>query len=89
MEGTPVTIHQEEVKSALEAIDGVINVHDLHIWSITSGLDSLSCHVLIEEHKDTQEILQHAINKIKETFKIDHATIQIETAAIQHHEFIV
>ncbi|AZV41224.1 cation diffusion facilitator family transporter [Peribacillus asahii] len=86
MEGTPLTINQEEVKAALKEIDGVIDVHDLHIWTITSGLDSLSCHVLIEDDKNSQEILQEAINKIKDTFKIEHTTIQIETSLIAHNE---
>ena len=86
MEGTPLTINQEEVKTALEGINGVINVHDLHIWTITSGLDSLSCHMLIQDDKNNQEILQQAINTIKDTFKIEHTTIQIETVDIQHNE---
>jgi cobalt-zinc-cadmium efflux system protein len=86
MEGTPLTINQEEVKTVLESIDGVINVHDLHIWTITSGLDSLSCHILIQDNKNNQEILQQAINTIKNTFKIEHTTIQIETIDIQHNE---
>ncbi|WP_050179594.1 cation diffusion facilitator family transporter [Domibacillus robiginosus] len=86
MEGTPVTVDQEEVKAALTEIDGVINVHDLHIWTITSGLDSLSCHMLIEDDKSNQEILQEAINKIKEKFKIEHTTIQIENSLIIHNE---
>ena len=86
MEGTPLTINQEEVKTALEGINGVINVHDLHIWTITSGLDSLSCHMLIQDDKNNQEILQQAINTIKDTFKIEHTTIQIETIDIQHNE---
>ncbi|USK70729.1 cation diffusion facilitator family transporter [Peribacillus asahii] len=89
MEGTPLTINQEEVKAALKEIDGVIDVHDLHIWTITSGLDSLSCHVLIEDDKNSQEILQEAINKIKDTFKIEHTTIQIETSLIAHNELKV
>jgi len=89
MEGTPLAINQEEVKAALKEIDGVIDVHDLHIWTITSGLDSLSCHILIEDHKNSQEILQEAINKIKDTFKIEHTTIQIETSLIAHNELKV
>ncbi|MEH6949058.1 cation diffusion facilitator family transporter [Bacillus sp. JJ634] len=89
MEGTPLTINQEEVKAALKEIDGVIDVHDLHIWTITSGLDSLSCHILIEDDKNSQEILQEAINKIKDTFKIEHTTIQIETSLIAHNELKV
>lgn len=89
MEGTPPTINQAEVKAVLEEIDGVIDVHDLHIWTITSGLDSLSCHVLIEDHKNSQEILQEAINKIKDKFKIEHTTIQIENSKIAHDKLKV
>ncbi|WP_338751092.1 cation diffusion facilitator family transporter [Bacillus sp. FJAT-52991] len=89
MEGTPITVDQVEVKQALEAIDGVVNVHDLHIWTITSGLDTLTCHILIDDNKDSQDILQQAINKIQEAFKIEHTTIQIETSKIEHHEMKV
>lgn len=84
MEGTPITIDQDEVKKALESIEGVIDVHDLHIWTITSGLDSLSCHILIEDHQDSQKVLQNAIHIIEEKFKILHTTIQIETSQIHH-----
>jgi cobalt-zinc-cadmium efflux system protein len=86
MEGTPITIDQQEVKRTLVEINGVKDIHDLHIWTITSGLDSLSCHIVIEDHADTQDILQQAIDKIKEKFKIEHTTIQIETSKIRHNE---
>ncbi|AND42918.1 MAG: cation diffusion facilitator family transporter [Bacillota bacterium] len=86
MEGTPITIDQEKVREALTEIDGVINIHDLHIWTITSGLDSLSCHILIDDNRDSQEILQQAISKINETFQIEHTTIQVETSSIAHNE---
>ncbi|QAV26567.1 cation transporter [Neobacillus thermocopriae] len=86
MEGTPITIDLNEVKKVLESIDGVINVHDLHIWTITSGLDSLSCHILIEDHQDSQKVLQEAIHFIEEHFKIQHTTIQIETSQIHHED---
>ncbi|ULL17039.1 cation transporter [Paenibacillus sp. H1-7] len=85
MEGTPITVNPDEVKKTLESIDGVKDVHDLHIWTITSGLDSLSCHLLIEDNQDHQQILQQAIQFIADKFKIQHTTIQIETAVI-HHE---
>lgn len=89
MEGTPITIDQDKVKQVLSKIKGVINVHDLHIWTITSGLDSLSCHLLIEDSADSQEILQQAIHLIEQQFKIEHTTIQIETARIAHNSLIV
>ena len=84
--GYPITIDQSEVESYLKQINGVINVHDLHIWTITSGLDSLSCHLLVEEHADTQEILQRAIDLIKDKFQIEHTTIQIETKSLNHSD---
>ncbi|WP_081390023.1 cation diffusion facilitator family transporter [Paenibacillus sp. RS8] len=84
MEGTPITVNPSEVKAVLENIEGVINVHDLHIWTITSGLDSLSCHLLINDQEDDQRILQQAIQLIAERFKIQHTTIQIETSVIFH-----
>lgn len=89
MEGTPATINQKDVKMVLEEIEGVIDVHDLHIWTITSGLDTLSCHILIEDKKDSQAILQQAINRIKDKFKIEHTTIQIEKSQIQHNDMNV
>ncbi|MDR4889657.1 cation diffusion facilitator family transporter [Fredinandcohnia sp. QZ13] len=89
MEGTPITIDQKEVKATLEEIDGVIDVHDLHIWTITSGMDSLTCHILIKDDHDSQDILQQAIDKIRDKFKIEHTTIQIEKSAIEHVEMKV
>ncbi|MEB3749781.1 cation diffusion facilitator family transporter [Geobacillus sp. FSL W8-0032] len=89
MEGTPVAIDQAEVKAALSGIDGVADVHDLHIWTITSGLDSLSCHLLIEDGCDAQAILQQAIDLVETRFHIRHATIQIEMPHIRHSEMEV
>ena len=89
MEGTPITIDQQEVKQTLEAIEGVINVHDLHVWTITSGLDSFTCHLLIEDNQDEQRILQQAIRQIEKQFKIMHTTIQIEKSDLQHATPIV
>jgi cobalt-zinc-cadmium efflux system protein len=89
MEGTPVAIDQEEVRRTLQSIPGVRDVHDLHIWTITSGLDSLSCHLLVEDESDCQSILQEAIRKIEEQFQIRHTTIQVEKSQLQHAEMEV
>lgn len=84
MEGTPVTIDCERVTAALLRIKGVKEVHDLHIWTITSGLDSLSCHLLVEDNADSQAVLQEAIRQIAAEFQIEHATIQIEKSQLKH-----
>jgi cobalt-zinc-cadmium efflux system protein len=84
MEGTPLRINQSDVQQMLLRIDGVDNVHDLHIWSLTSGMEAFSCHLLIREGADSQQVLQAAIEALAEQFQITHTTIQVETKHIQH-----
>lgn len=84
MEGTPGSISIGTVKQVLEAIEGVVDVHDLHVWTITSGIEALSCHLLIEDDRDSQEILQQGITVIEKQFGITHATIQIEKSTNNH-----
>jgi cobalt-zinc-cadmium efflux system protein len=89
MEGTPAAVDADKVMQALNAVDGVINVHDLHIWTITSGLDSLSCHLVIEDSADSQTVLQQAIYTVEHQFNIRHATIQVEKSDLYHSELKV
>ncbi|MGG2197412.1 cation diffusion facilitator family transporter [Paenibacillus validus] len=89
MEGTPSRIRLPDVQQTLQGIAGVIDVHDLHVWTITSGLDSLSCHMVVEDQADGQHILQQAIQLIEQRFGIGHATIQIENSTIRHEELKV
>lgn len=89
MEGTPSSVDIDEVKHTLEHIEGVLDVHDLHVWTITSGLDSLSAHLLIEPGLDEQRILQEAVRLIENRFGIAHCTIQIETSDLQHADMRV
>jgi cobalt-zinc-cadmium efflux system protein len=84
MEGTPRSISMGTVKEVLERIEGVVDVHDLHVWTITSGIDSLSCHLRILDDQDSQAILQQAITVIEKKFGISHATIQIEKSMNNH-----
>lgn len=78
MEGAPAQIQSEEVKAALGAIPDVKEVHDLHIWSITSGMPMLSCHLSITENGVHDHILQEAQNILHDSFGIEHSTIQVE-----------
>lgn len=89
MEGTPITIRSTDVKRTLTSIAGVKDVHDLHIWTITSGMDSLSCHLLIDEQADGQRILQEAVRLIEDRYKILHTTIQVESSQLQNCELKV
>jgi cobalt-zinc-cadmium efflux system protein len=79
LEGTPSHISVRAVIAAMGAVEGVANVHDLHVWTISSGNEALSAHVTIlpgRSHKETLDALQE---RLREEFDIGHVTIQIES----------
>lgn len=78
LEAAPAHIDVAELRDAMGAVPGVIDVHDLHVWTITSGLVSLSCHVQSEEQVEDAKLLATLQALLKERFAIDHATIQLE-----------
>ncbi|WJV29344.1 cation diffusion facilitator family transporter [Rossellomorea sp. AcN35-11] len=87
MEGTPKEIDTEEVKKSLSAILGVIEVHDLHVWCITSDFTALSCHVVVEDEVNRDSILLRLSTLLHEEYGIHHSTIQVEGKRIldEHH----
>ncbi|UJF28540.1 cation diffusion facilitator family transporter [Planococcus sp. 107-1] len=91
MEGTPKNVSIDEVTAAIENIPGVKNIHDLHVWSITSGKNALSGHVVIEEgvsFRDSQLILREIEETLAEQ-KIGHVTVQLETSEHPHKDSIM
>ncbi|PTQ56524.1 MAG: Cobalt-zinc-cadmium resistance protein CzcD [Candidatus Carbobacillus altaicus] len=86
IEGTPKHIDLEELNKTLHSIPGIQNIHDLHVWTITSGMDSLSCHIMIDPGANAQEILLASRKVIRDTCGIDHITIQIETEKLKEHD---
>jgi cobalt-zinc-cadmium efflux system protein len=81
LEATPAHINVAAVEEAVLKVNGIEAVHDLHIWTITSGMEALSVHVVLDgrwESQTTSEILETLVVLLKEKFGIDHTTIQIE-----------
>ena len=80
LEGLPSGIHFHDVTSAMRAIEGVLDVHDLHIWSLGSSTHALSCHVLIADvpPSASDTILQSLNTVLAERFHISHTTVQFE-----------
>jgi len=78
MEGVPANMSHEDVKKAVLQIRGVTGVFELHIWTITSGMNALSAHVVVIDPAKSQLILQEINSVLEKKFKITHATIQIE-----------
>jgi cobalt-zinc-cadmium efflux system protein len=79
MEWAPEHVDVEAIQRQLAAMPGVIAVHDLHVWTITSGMVALSGHVVAGEGRERGKLLQEVSDLLHERFGIDHATIQIES----------
>jgi cobalt-zinc-cadmium efflux system protein len=78
LEGVPRGLQLDAIHASLLAIPGVSDVHDLHVWSITTGKNTLTAHLTLDNPAiDTQTILQQA-NRAIEAFGITHSTVQIE-----------
>ncbi|MEK5068767.1 cation diffusion facilitator family transporter [Sporosarcina sp. FSL K6-1508] len=91
MEGTPQNVDINEVIQTIEKTKGIESVHDLHVWSISSGLHALSCHAVVDDElsiAESQKLL-HKIEHDLEHKGIQHVTIQLETSAHKHDNSIL
>ena len=84
LEGRPREMRVEEVARAILAVEGVQEVHDVHIWSLGGGHNALSCHARIPDmHLDQCEhVLATIQQKVAKEFEIDHTTVQLERAGL-------
>jgi cobalt-zinc-cadmium efflux system protein len=80
LEGAPKGIDAREVGAALAEADGVVGVHDLHLWTITSGFPALSAHVLVEAGADCHAIRRRLELLLRDRFQVAHTTLQVEHA---------
>jgi cobalt-zinc-cadmium efflux system protein len=80
LEGTPRGVSLPRIRSGMEAVDGVVNVHDLHIWCLGSQSRALACHVTIADIPPSESacILAKLNQLLREQFQISHTTIQFE-----------
>jgi cobalt-zinc-cadmium efflux system protein len=80
LEGTPRGIRLDRVEAVMRAVEGVNDVHDLHVWNIGSETRALSCHISIEDIPPSvsERILRDVKQRLHEEFRIDHTTIQFE-----------
>ena len=81
MEGTPPHLNLNEIEHAIKNVQSVVEVHDLHIWTVTSGFEAISAHVVVgqcERMDEAQIVLSRIRDVIHQRFGIDHTTIQLE-----------
>jgi cobalt-zinc-cadmium efflux system protein len=88
LEATPRHLQLEKIAETIRSVNGVKGVHDLHVWTITSGLYALSGHVTVDSETIGQGsvILERVAAKLKESFGIEHVTLQMEKETLQNIE---
>jgi cobalt-zinc-cadmium efflux system protein len=83
MEAAPAGMAPEAIGVALAAQPGVVEVHDLHVWEVTSGFPALSAHVLVQAGRDCHELRRDLQRMLEERFTIAHTTLQVDHAAAE------
>jgi cobalt-zinc-cadmium efflux system protein len=79
LEGTPRHLNISSILADLGSVRGVLSVHDLHVWSITSHMPAMSCHIVLRRDADPAAVLQTLSRLMRDKYHIEHTTIQIET----------
>jgi cobalt-zinc-cadmium efflux system protein len=82
MEGTPRGISIPAVEAVMRAVPGVLEIHDLHVWSLTAGVPAVSAHVRIADPAEGHHILMALCTALHERFGLSHTTIQLETETV-------
>jgi cobalt-zinc-cadmium efflux system protein len=82
IEGTPAEVDLPKLRDRLARTPGVESVHDLHVWTVTSGFVALSGHLTVVPAVDRDALLVEARNMLRDEFAIGHVTLQVETEAV-------
>ena len=86
MEAVPRHIDLDALRRTLEEVPGATEVHDLHVWSLTTGHCALSAHAVVEDGATSDEVLAEMSDRLAERFDIRHVTIQLEVRSRRHAE---
>ena len=78
LQAAPPEIDLEEVRRSLAAIPGVIDVHDLHVWTLTSEMENASVHLVVDTMDHSHGVLDQARSLLQDRYGIGHATLQVE-----------
>lgn len=78
IESAPPHLDMEAVRQDLASVDGVVGVHDLHVWTLASDMDVATAHLVVTDDAELHDVLDEAGSRMKETWGIRHATLQVE-----------
>lgn len=86
IEGTPSDVDLTKLRESLEKLKGVAGIHDLHVWSLTSGVNAMSVHAVLADEAEHDDVLARVHEHATENFKISHVTVQTERGDFATHE---
>ncbi|MDB5303841.1 MAG: cation diffusion facilitator family transporter, partial [Phycisphaerales bacterium] len=88
LEGTPAGLDMKELAKAITTVPGVLDVHDLHVWTVGAGVVACSCHILVAEQsiRSGQQVLRAVNNELSHHFHINHSTIQVEVEGCEPND---
>lgn len=86
MQWAPAHLDMVGLENAMRRVDGVATVHHLHVWTITSGMNSLAAHVVLSGTRTAAYVLKDVREVVKAQFGVDHCTIQVEGPALEEPE---
>ena len=86
LEGTPSDVNLAELRRAVEGVEGVAGAHDMHVWSLTSGVNAMSVHVVRADGASHDYVLAGVHARVTSDFKIAHATVQVESEGCEARE---
>jgi cobalt-zinc-cadmium efflux system protein len=88
LEATPAGLDMCAVEDSIKAICGVLDVHDLHVWTVGPGVVACSCHILVAEQSISsgQQVLRAVVTQLRERFAINHTTVQVEVEGCEPND---
>jgi len=88
LEGIPEGMEMETVERTIGTVAGVLAVHDLHVWTVGSGMVCCSCHISVEEQsvRSGENVLRAVAEKLEHEFGISHSTIQVEVEGCEPND---
>jgi cobalt-zinc-cadmium efflux system protein len=88
MLGSPPDIDGNDVVSAIQSVDGVLDVHHVHLWQMQEHTAALDCHIVVERHQvyEADKIKENVKSVLLERFSIEHSTLEFEASDNAHHE---
>lgn len=83
LEAAPRDLDIDKMRAALKSLSGVLDVHDVHVWTITSGMHAISAHITVADNQRSFAVMKEAQQLLRSEFALDHSTLQVEPVGFE------